>query len=84
MKEKYIIRDFHPLVFFYLFGFFMFTISFVFGVRMVSLWLYQGGMPELSFLTVLFTFSVGFNSIGFAMWFDYEANKRLFGTERKS
>jgi hypothetical protein len=79
LKEKYIIRDFHPLVFFYLFGFLMLLVSAVLLLRVIVLWSLTGGAPELSVLAFLFSFSIGFNSIGFAMWFDFEANRHLFG-----
>ncbi len=77
LKEKYIIRNFHPLVFFYAFGFFSLMLSALFFVRMVVLWIGQGAVPEISFLSWIFTFSLGFNSLFFAMWFDYEENKHL-------
>jgi glycosyltransferase involved in cell wall biosynthesis len=83
LKEKYIIRDFHPLVFFYLFGLLMLAISAAFLLRVAVLWAQQGVAPELSVLAFLFAFSVGFNSLGFAMWFDFEANRPLFGKRNR-
>lgn len=80
LKEKYIIRDFHPLVFFYAFGFFCVAISSMFFVRMVALWVENGSIPELSFISWLFSFALGFNSTFFAMWFDYDANRHLSPT----
>lgn len=77
LKEKYIIRNFHPLVFFYAFGFFGVALSLVLFVRLVLLWIAQGQIPEITFLSWLFSFSLGFNSLFFAMWFDYEENKHL-------
>jgi len=77
LKEKYIIRNFHPLVFFYAFGFFGLLLSFGMFVRLVALWIAQGHVPEITFLGWIFSFSVGFNSLFFAMWFDYEENKHL-------
>lgn len=77
LKEKYFIRTFHPLLFFYAFGALMSIMSLVFGVRVASLWMARGAMPEISVLLMLFTASVGFNSLGFAFWFDFEANKDL-------
>jgi glycosyltransferase involved in cell wall biosynthesis len=77
LKEKYIIRNFHPLVFFYAFGFFSLGLSALFFLRMLLLWVVQGAVPEISFLSWIFTFSLGFNSLFFAMWFDYEENKHL-------
>jgi hypothetical protein len=77
LKEKYIIRNFHPLVFFYAFGMFGVGLSMLLFVRLIALWVSQGQIPEITFLSWLFSFSLGFNSLFFAMWFDYEENKHL-------
>jgi hypothetical protein len=77
LKEKYIIRDFHPLVFFYGFGFIASALSILLFIRLLLLWFGTGSVPEVTLLSWLFCFSLGFNSFGFAMWFDYEANKHL-------
>ncbi|MEZ5690637.1 MAG: glycosyltransferase family 2 protein [Rickettsiales bacterium] len=77
LKEKYIIRNFHPLVFFYSFGFFALALSVLMFIRLVWLWIGIGHVPEITFLTWLFCFSLSFNSFGFAMWFDYDENKHL-------
>ncbi|MBU1306363.1 MAG: glycosyltransferase family 2 protein [Alphaproteobacteria bacterium] len=77
LKEKYVIRNFHPLVFFYAFGMFSFLISMIFLFRIIWVWIGTGAAPEISILGWLFSFSIFFNSTFFAMWFDYEANKHL-------
>lgn len=77
LKEKYVIRNFHPLIFFYLFGFFGIGLSLLMFIRLILLWIGLGHVPEVTFLSWLFSFSIGFNSLGFAMWFDYEENKHL-------
>lgn len=77
LKEKYVIRNFHPLVFFYAFGMFMMAFSAAMFVRFIYIWTQVGTAPELTLITWLFSFGIGFNSIGFAMWFDYEENKHL-------
>jgi glycosyltransferase involved in cell wall biosynthesis len=77
LKEKYIIRNFHPLVFFYAFGMFSLFLSGLLFVRLILLWIGQGFVPEITFLSWIFSFSIGFNSLFFAMWFDYEENKHL-------
>jgi glycosyltransferase involved in cell wall biosynthesis len=77
LKEKYIIRNFHPLVFFYAFGFFGIFLSAILFIRLIFLWVLQGAIPEITFLSWLFAFSLGFNSLFFAMWFDYDENKHL-------
>lgn len=77
LKEKYIIRNFHPLVFFYAVGFAGLGISALLFLRLILLWIAKGEVPEITFLGCLFSFSLSFNSLFFAMWFDYEENKHL-------
>lgn len=77
LKEKYIIRNFHPLIFFYAFGFLSAGLSVLMFARLILLWFDHGHVPEITFLCWLFSFSMGFNSMFFAMWFDYEENKHL-------
>ncbi len=77
MWEKYIVRDFHPLVFFYAMGFLQFIICSIFSVRLLYLWTTQGTMPQVTLLILLFSFSVGLQSIVFAMLFDMNANRDL-------
>lgn len=77
LKEKYIIRNFHPLVFFYAFGFFSLGLSSAMFMRVLVLWAQHGSVPEITFLSWIFLFGIGFNSLCFAMWFDYEENKHL-------
>lgn len=77
LKEKYIIRDFHPLVFFYLLGVGLFGVSAVFFVRLLVLWGMNGIVPEITAMVWLFTLTLGLQSVFFAMWFDMETNKHL-------
>ncbi len=75
--QKYVVRDFHPLVFFYLLGFLLMGMNLFFFVHMIWLWTKMGHAPELSALAWMFTFATGMQSIFFAMWFDMEINKNL-------
>jgi glycosyltransferase involved in cell wall biosynthesis len=77
LKEKYIIRGFHPLVLFYIFGFISAFMSLLIFIRVIFIWMTQGSIPELSFLSWLFSFAISFNAFTFAMWFDYSENKNL-------
>ncbi len=77
LKEKYIIRDFHPLIFFYFMGVMLLLFGSILSVRMVYYWIGTGEIPELNALTSMFAFTLGFQSVFFAMWFDMEANKHL-------
>ena len=77
MKEKYIIRDFHPLVFFYFFGFFFGVATVVLFARVFYYWLILGlQIPQVNALAAFFTFISATQFNLFAMWFDMEANKR--------
>jgi glycosyltransferase involved in cell wall biosynthesis len=75
--EKYIVRDFHPLVLFYVLGTLMMALSFVLFLRVMALWIGVGTAPPISSMAMLFTFSIGLQSLFFAMWFDMDANKHL-------
>lgn len=77
MKEKYIIREFHPLVFFYAFGFLMFLLSAGLAARLIWLWGKMGFAPEMTAIAMMFAFSMGLQSTFFAMWFDMERNRHL-------
>lgn len=76
MKEKYIIRDFHPLVLFYFFGFFLLLLSIPLVLRMFYMWYINGLIPKVNALAVMFTFISGFQAVLFAMWFDMDYNKK--------
>ena len=78
MKEKYIIRDFHPLVFFYLLGTFFGLITMVLSGRLLFLYWVKGlEFPPLNAFAVMFSFMSSSLFTLFAMWFDMEANKDL-------
>lgn len=75
--EKYIIRDFHPLVLFYVLGTLMMLLSLFLLLRVIFLWIDEGSAPPMSSMAMLFTFSIGLQSLFFAMWFDMDSNKHL-------
>ena len=45
-------------------------------MRLIYLWELRGYAPELTALALMFSFSIGLQSIFFAMWFDMEYNRR--------
>lgn len=77
MKEKYIIRNFHPLVLFYLSGFFFSMLTLILAVRLVVLWIDYGYAPAMTALATMFSFMSANLFTLFAMWFDMESNKEL-------
>jgi hypothetical protein len=80
MFQKYIIRDFHPLVLFYAFGGFLLLLDIPLAIRLFSSWAANGVVPGMTALTIVFCTFLGFQSILFAMLFDMEANRDLKGT----
>ncbi len=79
MKEKYIIRDFHPLIFFYTLGGFFGLTTLVLFFRVFYYWYYFDHIPPINALAAFFSFMSASLFILFAMWFDMEANKDLKG-----
>ncbi len=79
MKEKYIIRDFHPLIFFYTFGGIFSLITIILFIRLLWFWYIFGHIPPINALAVMFSFMSASLFTLFAMWFDMEANKDLKG-----
>ena len=77
LKEKYIIRDFHPLIFFYLLGFMFFLLTVFLFTRLFVLWGINGNIPPINALAAMFSFMSASLFTLFAMWFDMEANKNL-------
>jgi glycosyltransferase involved in cell wall biosynthesis len=77
LKEKYIIRDFHPLVLFYLLGFVLTPIGVAFGVYLLIWRMFFGSVAATSALFSAFFTISGLQSLFFAMWFDMEYNKDL-------
>jgi glycosyltransferase involved in cell wall biosynthesis len=77
LKEKYVIRDFHPLVLFYILGFVLTPIGTLFGVYLLIFRLFVGSVAATSALFAAFFAISGLQSLFFAMWFDMEYNKGL-------
>jgi len=79
MIQKYIIRDFHPLVLFYTFGFLLFLLDIPLIIRLFYFWIMTSYIPKINALAILFCTFIGMQSILFAMLFDMEANRELKG-----
>jgi len=77
MVEKYIIRDFHPLVFFYFLGIALTPSGLLLGFYLVWVRLTGSGVTATSALFAAFLLISGLQSLFFAMWFDMEYNKHL-------
>ncbi|MDD2941671.1 MAG: glycosyltransferase family 2 protein [bacterium] len=81
MVQKYIIRDFHPLIFFYALGGLLLVLDGALMLRLMCVWASVGSIPKINALMVALFTILGFQSILFAMLFDMEANKDLKGRD---
>jgi glycosyltransferase involved in cell wall biosynthesis len=77
LLAKYILRDFHPLVFFYALGLMLFPSSVLFGLYLVVCRFTVGHVAATSALLAAFLLVSGLQSLFFAMWFDMDYNKHL-------
>jgi hypothetical protein len=77
MREKYVIRDFHPLVFFYFLGFVMTIAGLVLGIFETVLRLSGNSITPATIVLVALLLISGSQFTLFAMWFDMESNKDL-------
>jgi glycosyltransferase involved in cell wall biosynthesis len=77
MREKYVIRDFHPLVFFYALGFLMTLLGLGLGIAEVVLRIMGNAVSAGTVVLVALLLIFGSQFTLFAMWFDMESNKDL-------
>ena len=77
MREKYIIRDFHPLVLFYTLGLLLLTVGVGLGIAEVVLRILGNPVPVATIVLVALLVVSGLQLLLFAMWFDMESNKEL-------
>jgi glycosyltransferase involved in cell wall biosynthesis len=77
MKEKYIIRDFHPLILFYALGGFFALVTVLLFARVFFYWFLTDHIPPINALAAMFSFTSASMFALFGMWFDMEYNKDL-------
>jgi glycosyltransferase involved in cell wall biosynthesis len=77
MKEKYVIRDFHPLVFFYALGGLLFLAGLGLGIAEIVLRILGNVIPTATSVLIALLLIFGVQFTLFAMWFDMESNKDL-------
>jgi glycosyltransferase involved in cell wall biosynthesis len=77
MKEKYVIRDFHPLVFFLGFGLLLTGCGVLLGLYLVYARLTQGAVTPTTVIFDVFVLIMGMQMLFFSMWMDMERNKDL-------
>jgi glycosyltransferase involved in cell wall biosynthesis len=77
MGQKYVIRDFHPLILFYMLGIVLFAGGLLLGVAEVVLRIAGNAVPSATIVLVALLVISGLQLLLFAMWFDMESNKDL-------
>ncbi len=77
LREKYVIRDFHPLVLFYTLGFLIFGSGLVLGVAYTAFRIAGNPIPAATAVLIALLVISGLQLLLFAMWFDMESNKDL-------
>jgi glycosyltransferase involved in cell wall biosynthesis len=77
LRTKYVIRDFHPLVFFYIFGFLMSVLGLGLGIAELVLRILGNQITAATVVLVALLLIFGSQFTLFAMWFDMESNKDL-------
>jgi glycosyltransferase involved in cell wall biosynthesis len=75
--EKYVKRDFHPLVFFYVMGFIATVSGVLLGMVVVGYRIAGYSIPIATVVLVALLVISGLQFTLFAMWFDMESNKDL-------
>ena len=77
MLHKYVIRDFHPLLFFYFSGLILLPTGIGLGSYLLVRRILVGPVAGTSALLAAFLVITGLQFIFFAMWFDMDYNKDL-------
>lgn len=78
MSRKYLVREFHPLIFFYFFSFInIVLIATPLTIRFFYKYFSTGLAPRTTLIILAFSVIMGFFSFFFGMWLDMEDNKGL-------
>ena len=77
MGQKYVIRDFHPLILFYTLGGLLFGFGIALGIAEVILRFLGNPITSATIVLVALLVISGLQLLLFAMWFDMESNKDL-------
>jgi hypothetical protein len=75
--RKYVLQDFHPLLFFYGLATLSGLLGVALAVRFVVSWAANGHLPPMTTLALAFMIVTTLNASFFAFWMDREANQHL-------
>ncbi len=82
LREKYVIRDFHPLLLFYSVGLLLFALGFPLGLYLVGYRLFVGIASATSAILSAMMVLSGMQFLLFAMWLDMEYTRQVVRTTR--
>lgn len=77
MVRKYIIRDFHPLIFFYITGVVLGLLACPICGKLLYTYFQTGNLKPINSLAAGFTVIMSLQFLFFAMWFDMDYNRSL-------
>ena len=77
LTQKYVVRDFHPLVLFYSLGILLLGLGVASGITYTVLRILGHPIPAATAVLVALLVISGLQLLLFAMWFDMESNKDL-------
>jgi glycosyltransferase involved in cell wall biosynthesis len=77
LGARYVVRDFHPLVFFYILGAILVALGVALGALETYLKLTTGNIALATIVLVALLVISGMQLLLFAMWFDMEYNRNL-------
>jgi hypothetical protein len=77
LVQRFVVRDTHPLVLFYLVGGLLLIPGLVFGTYLFVYRILVGPVAAVSALFATFVVLTGLNFLMFALWFDMDANREL-------
>lgn len=75
--RKHLVRDFHPLLFFYLLATSTAFLTALLAGRLFWIWISQGFVPQTTALATAFFAITGLNALFFGFWMDMQANEHL-------
>ncbi len=81
LRMKYIVLSFHPVVFFYLFGFLLTLLGLLAGLFTFNYVFFQGGPLFVRGVLSILIFALGLQFLSFALLFDIQENRDLTRTE---
>jgi glycosyltransferase involved in cell wall biosynthesis len=78
MRHKYLVREFHPLIFFYFFSILnLIFISVPLTFRLFYIYFTSDAAPQTTLIILTYSLSMGIFSLFFGMWLDMEDNKKF-------